>query len=68
MKIELDLTKDELQILMYLISSADSPHARDPLKDTYELGKDEPEDPYGALRTMADKFYEANRALGEATT
>ena len=54
-KICLDLTKDELVILRYRVDTADSPYAADPLKDTYELGSDQPKDPYGALRSLAQK-------------
>lgn len=54
MIVSLDLTKDEIVILQYLIGSANRP-GRDPLKDTYELREDEPEDPYAALRTLDAK-------------
>ena len=52
----LNLTKDELTVLKYLIGDADSPYACDPLKDIYEVD-DEPEDPYAALKSMAKKLY-----------
>ena len=59
MKVELDLTKDELTVLTYLVSVADTPHT-DPLKDIYEVGEDDkPEEPYKALKTMAKKIYQA---------
>ena len=64
MKIELDLTKDELTVLTYVVSRADSPYAADPLKDIYECEEDEPEEPYEALGSMAKKLYEA---AGKAT-
>lgn len=54
MKITLNLTKDELTILKYIVP-VDS--WGDPLKDTYELGDDEPEDPYKALATLRKKIY-----------
>jgi hypothetical protein len=54
MKITLDLTKDELTILKYVIP-CDS--WGDPLKDTYELGDDEPEEPYKVLATLREKIY-----------
>ena len=53
----LKLTKDELTILQYVIPG-DS--YGDPLKDTYELGDDEPEDPYGALSTLHTKVQRLN--------
>jgi hypothetical protein len=59
MKIKLDLTKDELTILLYVVNGANSKYAADPLKDTYELGDDEPKDPYKALRSMAKKLNKA---------
>lgn len=59
MKIEIDLTKDELTVLLYIVGGADHPLARDPLKDIYETGDDEPEDPYAALKSMAKKLYAA---------
>lgn len=52
----LALTKDELTVLQYVIDDASSPYAADPLKDIYELGDDEPEEPYEALKTGAAKF------------
>lgn len=52
-RFELDLTKDELTILRYVVP--DGRHG-DPLKDTYELGKDEPEDPYAVLKTLYAKI------------
>jgi len=58
-KVTLDLTKDEWTILQYVIHGANSPYAADPLKDTYELGDDEPKDPYGALETLAKKLGKA---------
>lgn len=59
MKVELDLTKDELTVLRYIVSRADSPYAADPLKDIYECMDDEPENPYKALGSMANKLYKA---------
>lgn len=50
------LTKDELTILKYLLSTNDGEWG-DPLKDTYELGDDEPDDPYAALKSMSSKIY-----------
>jgi len=52
-KYVLDLTKDELTILKYVIP--DSSWA-DPLKDTYELGDDEPENPYEVLDSLHKKI------------
>lgn len=54
MKITLDLTKDELTILKYVIPVDDW---GDPLKDTYELGDDEPERPYDVLESLREKIY-----------
>lgn len=51
-KFTLELTKDELTILQYVIP-ADS--WGDPLKDTYELGDDEPRDRYAVLATLYKK-------------
>lgn len=48
----LELTKDGLTILKYVIPS-DS--WGDPLKDTYELGSDEPENPYAVLKEVYRK-------------
>lgn len=53
----IELTKDELTILHYVMprdwgGSFDG----DPLKDTYELHEDEPEDPYATLRTLVGKI------------
>ena len=62
MRIELDLTKDELTVLLYVVDSADSPYAGDPLKDVYELREDEPDDPYGSLKSMAAKLRQAATA------
>ena len=53
MKITLDLTKDELTILKYVIPVD---NWGDPLKDTYELREDEPEDPYAVLATLRQKI------------
>lgn len=50
------LTVDESTILRYLVRAAASPYARDPLKDTYELGNKEPANPYAALKSLASKF------------
>ena len=47
------LTKDELTILQYVIPRD---AWGDPLKDTYELGENEPEDPYAVLKTLNDKI------------
>ena len=57
-KIELHLTKHEVAVLRYLIDSAASPYAADPLKDIYELGIKNWE-PYDALHTLADKLRRA---------
>ncbi len=51
--VELTLTKDELTVLKYLIAQAE--HEGDPLKDTYELGDEEPGDPYKAMGTLIKK-------------
>ena len=56
-KFVLELTKDEFEILGYVMSITNSPFACDPLKDVYEMEDDEPEDPYGALDTLAKKVY-----------
>lgn len=57
MKITLNLTEYELAVLQYLISTADSPYAADPLKDIYEMGiQDEAFDPYASLRSLAVKI------------
>lgn len=55
MRIDLDLSKDELTVLRYLTSTAASGRG-DPLKDIYEEGDDEPEDPYGSLKSLAAKI------------
>lgn len=52
-KFELNLTKDELTILKYVVPDSNS---GDPLKDTYELGDDEPEDPYKVLGSLYKKI------------
>lgn len=60
----LSLTKDERTVLNYIIDGANSPYAGDPLKDIYEVGKDDlPRDPYAALKSMADKVLSARPAL-----
>lgn len=47
------LTKDELTILKYVVPyDSDG----DPLKDTYELQDDEPEEPYAVLKTLRKKL------------
>jgi hypothetical protein len=51
---KLKLTKDELTILQYIIPDG---QWGDPLKDTYELGDDEPDDPYGALDSLRPKVF-----------
>lgn len=53
---KLDLTKDEHTILNYIISISSSDYG-DPLKDTYELGDDEPEDKYEVLKSLAKKVH-----------
>lgn len=53
----LALTKDELTVLQYLVAT-NSDEWGDPLKDIYEVGDDEPEDPYQALATAAAKVKE----------
>lgn len=49
-----NLTKDELTILQYVVPHYDG--WGDPLKDTYELGDDEPDDPYAVLKTLKKKI------------
>lgn len=49
------LTKDERTILRYVMSTLD-PEYGDPLKDTYELGDDEPKDPYATLKSLIEKI------------
>lgn len=66
MKLDLDLTKDELTILVYLLSITE--HEGDPLKDTYELGDEEPKDPYAALKSMSAKVYRAATVAKETAT
>jgi hypothetical protein len=51
-RMNLELTKDELTIMKYVIPR--NP-VGDPLKDTYELGDDEPDDPYAVLRSLYRK-------------
>lgn len=53
-KITIELTKDELTILRYVMH--DTEYTGEPLKDTYELGEDEPEDPYVVLGILRDKI------------
>ncbi len=50
----LKLTKDELTILKYVM-----PDSRwgDPLKDTYELEDNEPDDPYAVLKAVGSKVF-----------
>lgn len=52
-KFTITLTKDELTILHYVVPYDN--HG-DPLKDTYELGDDEPQDPYKALASLRSKL------------
>lgn len=62
-KIELELTKDEMMVLGYAVPN-DS--WGDPLKDIYEMERDfkhEIEDPYGALKSVHGKVW---KAIGEA--
>ena len=54
----LELTKDERAVLHYVVGGAAADDS-DPLKDIYELGDDEPADPYAALRSMAAKLSRA---------
>ena len=49
----IELTKDELTVLHYVVPDD---NRGDPLKDTYELGDDEPEDPYAVLQTLRNKI------------
>lgn len=51
----LKLTKDEMHILKYAMAILEVD--RDPLKDTYEMGDDEPEEPYTALNDVTKKIY-----------
>lgn len=44
MKIELDLTDDELIALWYGVGELASPYAADPFKNIYELGMSDDED------------------------
>jgi hypothetical protein len=53
----LELTKDELTILRYVMDITTSAWG-DPLKDTYELGKDEPDDPYAVQATLRGKVHQ----------
>lgn len=62
-KIELELTKDEMMVLLYVVPWV-GPHGcdDDPLKDIYELERDckhEIEDAYGALNTLNKKVTQA---------
>jgi hypothetical protein len=58
----LDLTKDELTILRYVIP-CDS--WGDPLKDTYELGSNEPENPYAVLKELHAKVMKLRWGWGK---
>lgn len=55
MRIELDITKDELAVLLHLVNVAND-YSSDPLKDIYEIGDDAPAEPYAALSSMAEKL------------
>lgn len=58
-KIELELTKDEMMVLLYVVPND---AWGDPLKDIYELERDcehEIEDAYGALNTLNKKVTQA---------
>lgn len=62
-KIELELTKDEMMVLLYVVPYV-GPHGcyDDPLKDIYELERDckhEIEDPYEALGSLNKKVTKA---------
>lgn len=59
------LDKDELEMIMYVLNTNDGTHG-DPLKDTYELGDDEPVQPYRALTSGVDKMRRAAMAWKEA--
>lgn len=61
-KFSVELTKDELTILQYVMPD---PRFGDPLKDIYELREDEPEDPYVVLKTLTKKVYQLNWETGE---
>ena len=50
---------DQLAILSYALAIASSDHG-DPLKDTYEMGDDEPADPY---RAVAEVSHTINQAI-----
>lgn len=48
------LTRDELTVITYLVQISD-PEYGDPLRNIYELGDNEPADPYGTLRSLRRK-------------
>ena len=64
-RIELELTREEALVLIYVIVDAASPYACDPLKDIYELEQTEGEieDPYGALKSAAKKLFQATKGF-----
>lgn len=64
MKLELDLTDEEMAVLCFLVNV--DPEWGEPLKDIedcYEVFSDPKKDPYDAMRTLQGKLKEHSKRL-----